>query len=268
MKTVERIASVCCILFSSLASADEILLTNGNKLDGTILSDEDSGVKIELKKGVTLFVARDRISSVDRTPLPEKNTQRDHNNSSSRVESSAHSSSSITQNERPRTIQEESGFRLFGASLILVACVCSVALFACVCLAALGIVSGRKRRGSTRRVRVSIVTLPIYLVLFLFKFIWLVARVVGNTISRSANFLFSGSWNSSDTVISNLRRQIPSDVKRTVWVRDGGCCVLCGSNVNIHYDHDVPVSKGGSNDVKNIRLLCQQCNLRKGARIE
>ena len=64
-------------------------------------------------------------------------------------------------------------------------------------------------------------------------------------------------------------RLIPSDIKKEVWKRDEGRCVLCGSNINLHFDHDVPFSKGGSSlTPKNIRLLCAKCNLRKSDKIE
>ena len=64
-------------------------------------------------------------------------------------------------------------------------------------------------------------------------------------------------------------RVIPSAVKLEVWQRDRGECVLCGSHDNLHFDHDLPYSKGGSSlTAKNVRLLCARHNLRKGARIE
>jgi hypothetical protein len=65
------------------------------------------------------------------------------------------------------------------------------------------------------------------------------------------------------------RRMIPSWVKLEVWKRDGGRCVLCGSRENLHFDHIIPYSKGGSSDTPaNIQLLCGAHNIRKGARIE
>src|SRR6266540_1241517 len=41
-------------------------------------------------------------------------------------------------------------------------------------------------------------------------------------------------------------RLIPTEVKVAVWKRDHGKCVLCGSQKNLHYDHELPYSKGGS----------------------
>lgn len=64
-------------------------------------------------------------------------------------------------------------------------------------------------------------------------------------------------------------RLIPTSVKVEVWKRDKGRCVYCGSNVNLHYDHIIPFSKGGSSTTAaNIQLLCATCNLRKHDNIE
>jgi len=64
-------------------------------------------------------------------------------------------------------------------------------------------------------------------------------------------------------------RVIPSAVKFEVWKRDKGCCVLCGSTSNLHFDHDLPFSKGGSSLLAaNIRILCAKHNLAKSDKIE
>jgi len=64
-------------------------------------------------------------------------------------------------------------------------------------------------------------------------------------------------------------RLIPGDVKRAVWERDKGKCVICGSDKNLHYDHILPFSKGGTSlNAANIQLLCQSCNLTKSDNIE
>jgi len=66
---------------------------------------------------------------------------------------------------------------------------------------------------------------------------------------------------------SNKRPPIPKDVVDAVWNRDGGKCVYCGSNENLHLDHIIPFSKGGDTSIENLQLLCQKCNLEKSNKI-
>lgn len=67
---------------------------------------------------------------------------------------------------------------------------------------------------------------------------------------------------------SGARREpLPDDVKLLVWARDGGSCVRCGSKQALHFDHVIPVAKGGGNLAENVQLLCQLCNLRKSDKI-
>jgi hypothetical protein len=64
-------------------------------------------------------------------------------------------------------------------------------------------------------------------------------------------------------------RIIPANVKLEVWKRDRGCCIECGSKDNLHYDHIIPYSKGGSSLVaENIQLLCARHNLEKRDKIQ
>ena len=64
-------------------------------------------------------------------------------------------------------------------------------------------------------------------------------------------------------------RLIPSPVKLEVWRRDAGVCAKCGRSENLHFDHILPYSKGGTSlSAANIQLLCQSCNLQKSAKIE
>lgn len=72
----------------------------------------------------------------------------------------------------------------------------------------------------------------------------------------------------SDVRLSHTRL-IPSQVKKDVWKRDHGRCVLCGESKNLHFDHDLPFSKGGTSLLaSNVRLLCVRCNLKKSDNIE
>ena len=63
-------------------------------------------------------------------------------------------------------------------------------------------------------------------------------------------------------------RLIPPSVKLEVWKRDKGRCVICGSKENLHFDHIIPYSKGGSSlTASNIQLLCARHNIAKGNKI-
>ncbi|MBW4439191.1 MAG: HNH endonuclease [Pleurocapsa minor GSE-CHR-MK-17-07R] len=64
-------------------------------------------------------------------------------------------------------------------------------------------------------------------------------------------------------------RMIPASVKLEVWKRDDGKCQKCGSTVNLHFDHIIPYSMGGTSlTAQNIQLLCAKHNLEKRARLD
>lgn len=51
----------------------------------------------------------------------------------------------------------------------------------------------------------------------------------------------------------------PADRWR-VFHRDGCACLNCGDNLDLHVDHAVPKSLGGSNNIYNLQTLCWACN--------
>lgn len=64
------------------------------------------------------------------------------------------------------------------------------------------------------------------------------------------------------------RRVIPTAVKLAVWARDGGKCTKCGATDELHFDHDLPWSKGGTSITEeNVQLLCARHNLEKSDHI-
>jgi hypothetical protein len=70
-------------------------------------------------------------------------------------------------------------------------------------------------------------------------------------------------------LLPERRRLIPSHVKMEVWLRDRGKCAICGAADELHFDHIVPYSKGGTSETAaNVQLLCARHNLAKSARIE
>lgn len=65
------------------------------------------------------------------------------------------------------------------------------------------------------------------------------------------------------------RRVIPTSVKLEVWKRDEGKCVICGAQDELHFDHIIPFSRGGTSlRAENIQLLCARHNLAKRDNIE
>ena len=63
-------------------------------------------------------------------------------------------------------------------------------------------------------------------------------------------------------------RVIPTAVKLEVWKRDRGRCTVCGATDDLHFDHIIPYSKGGTSLMAdNIQILCARHNLEKGDKI-
>ena len=44
---------------------------------------------------------------------------------------------------------------------------------------------------------------------------------------------------------------------------DAEKCIDCGSKENLQFDHKWPISKGGTDNIENIKVLCRQCNQSK-----
>jgi len=79
-------------------------------------------------------------------------------------------------------------------------------------------------------------------------------------------------FNANGIIENKLRQRtriIPSEIKKIVWERDRGRCVICGSSDELHFDHDLPYSKGGTSITpENVRILCARHNLQKSNKIE
>ncbi|UCD62999.1 MAG: HNH endonuclease [Candidatus Zixiibacteriota bacterium] len=69
--------------------------------------------------------------------------------------------------------------------------------------------------------------------------------------------------------LKDRTRVIPTEIKKQVWKRDAGRCVICGAEDELHFDHDIPYSKGGSSiTADNVRILCARHNIAKSNKIE
>lgn len=96
-------------------------------------------------------------------------------------------------------------------------------------------------------------------------------RVGVRTVFRFKLKAVEGEENFAEPVTSTprARRIIPTAVKLEVWKRDGGRCVVCEATDDLHFDHDIPYSKGGSSlTARNVQLLCARHNLEKSDRIK
>ena len=69
----------------------------------------------------------------------------------------------------------------------------------------------------------------------------------------------------AEVLFSTHRRTIPTVIRAAVMQWSGGRCLVCGTTENVQIDHIIPVSKGGSNDITNLTVLCGTHNIRKGA---
>jgi 5-methylcytosine-specific restriction endonuclease McrA len=84
----------------------------------------------------------------------------------------------------------------------------------------------------------------------------------------------SGFGDDQRTKSGALRRvAIPVWARRAIFYRDKGECRSCKRSLAAlingleteRYDHIVPLARFGANDVTNLQLLCEDCNLRKSA---
>jgi len=71
------------------------------------------------------------------------------------------------------------------------------------------------------------------------------------------------------------KKKIPKKVKEEVWVSNFGyiyeskCFISwCSNKVNVfnfHVGHDIPESKGGTDNISNLKPICDRCNLSMGS---
>ena len=71
--------------------------------------------------------------------------------------------------------------------------------------------------------------------------------------------------------LRRITRSIPRTVQFKVLKRENQICRSCGNSVkdeDVEFDHIIPWSKGGPTEEHNIRLLCSDCNRKRGNRFE
>ena len=70
-----------------------------------------------------------------------------------------------------------------------------------------------------------------------------------------------------DNMDTSDRIVIPQNIRSHVYDLSGGICAICGnilSKYNYTIDHIVPLSRGGTNSVDNLRATHESCNKLKG----
>jgi len=82
---------------------------------------------------------------------------------------------------------------------------------------------------------------------------------------------FGVSFSAEEDAIKFKRREISASLRFDVFSKCNNKCVICGSDSTtslLEVDHIIPVSKGGSNDLSNLQILCQACNNGKSDKID
>lgn len=57
-----------------------------------------------------------------------------------------------------------------------------------------------------------------------------------------------------------MSKPIPSKRKRVFWATTQKMCVHCGTTESLTIDHILARVLGGTNDFKNLQVLCRSCN--------
>ena len=92
-------------------------------------------------------------------------------------------------------------------------------------------------------------------------------KMLRNIVQAPIKFIKAGL----STSIQYKRKKLPFGLRSNVWTKYNGevfnakCYVdFCNQNLTpftFEVGHDIPVSKGGSNSISNLRPICRNCNL-------
>lgn len=58
-------------------------------------------------------------------------------------------------------------------------------------------------------------------------------------------------------------RYVHPSVKKQLLEMYSYMCAICNSKETLQIDHIHPISKGGSNEINNLQVLCSKCNRKK-----
>jgi hypothetical protein len=66
-----------------------------------------------------------------------------------------------------------------------------------------------------------------------------------------------------DTHGVRTRRKTRTSTERAEIISKNPFCTYCGRTYNLVIDHIYPLIRGGSNDIENLTIACDECNCRK-----
>ena len=59
---------------------------------------------------------------------------------------------------------------------------------------------------------------------------------------------------------SRIKRDVSPSLRLKIIARDGGRCLICGTESSLQVDHMRALMNGGGNEPSNLACLCQDCN--------
>lgn len=99
------------------------------------------------------------------------------------------------------------------------------------------------------------------------------AELIQDRMKKELRILAWKATNRTDIPLRTDQGTLPkynsAKNKNTLYGEQGGYCNLCEAHFekqHLEVDHIVPVSKGGTDHISNLQLLCGNCNRTKGAR--
>ena len=96
--------------------------------------------------------------------------------------------------------------------------------------------------------------------------LWDLGDGVGGEVKRQLEDAFERyDFPKQVSVPGSGRKRAPLSRSKVIQVmlKSDGKCVACGSQTDLQVDHIMPHSRGGSDKVENLQMLCKPCNLDK-----
>jgi 5-methylcytosine-specific restriction endonuclease McrA len=77
-----------------------------------------------------------------------------------------------------------------------------------------------------------------------------------------------GAWERTPWSTGSRVESIPERVRRRVWQRDRGACVVCGTRDDVRFERIIAFGRGGSKGARDLELRCVRCQRLKGQPVE